>query len=170
MARKSAALLKSTPVKLSKLSKVFLAELAKFKPVEGCEDQWANYMARATEHEEQTSRYDAVFMQVEKEGGSSTCKSWPAFLLAGKSTDQTAKAAFGALDVYQYAVKHRFDKVGVPETDLRAVIGDTFSENLSVKINLKNSGLLAAKVAQAIRTRTAEESVGDPPFCSDCQG
>lgn len=169
MARKSAALLKSTPVKLDGTSKAFLKELGKIKPVEGQEEHWERYLAAVQAHEEQTARFDAVFKLVEREGGTSNCKSWPAFLVEEKKAMVTAKTAFQSLDAYQYAVAHRFDKIGVPETELRALIGDSLSESLMLKASV-NTGLLAAKVAQAIRKFTSEESVGTPPFCSDCQG
>ena len=169
MARKSVAVLKNAPVKLDATAKAFLKQLAKIEPAEGCEEYWQRYVKAATEHEEQIVRADALLAVVEKEGGSSSCKTWPAYSEALKRLDQTMRAAFGALDAYNYQVEHRFDKVGVPESELRQIIADSFSGNVTFKFNLANSGLLAAKVAQAVRKHTAEEAVGEPPFCDDCQ-
>src|SRR4051794_17899976 len=102
MARKSAELLDDQPVKLDKLSRDFLAQLAKFVPAEGCEEAWNRYLKAARDHEEMQSRYDAIAAKVEREGGNSDCKSWPEFVALGKRLDARTASCFGALDGYMH--------------------------------------------------------------------
>lgn len=169
MSRKSAALLASTPVKLDSVSRDFLKQLAKLPVEPGFEVQWDRYTAACRVAEEAHTRYDIVFRQVEKEGGTSSCKSWPAFIETGRAYERAAHAAMGALDAYFYAVKHKDDKTGVPEAEVRAIVLDSISDKLDGLDFSINTGLLGSKVAQAIHKLTEEASAGLPPFCADCQ-
>lgn len=168
MARKSAALLKSTPVKLGKRSKDMLKWLNAFVPEPGCEDQWERHVKASTKFAETESRYDAICEQVEKEGGSSASPSWPAFEMMGREYMRDMSACFGALDAYTYAVKHLHDKKAIPESEIRAVVIDSLSDKLSALTFSVNTGILGSKLAQAIRLDVTEESSGDPPYCADC--
>lgn len=168
MARKSAALLKSTPVKLDKLAKDFLLALNRQEPVAGCEDSWERHLRAAEEHEEASARAGVLFVQVEKEGGTSACKTWPAFIEAQKLADRALSAVFGSLDHYLFAVKHIDDKKGVPEDEIRATIIDSLSDKLNGLTFSVNPGILGSAIAKAVRKDTSEESVGVPTFCEDC--
>jgi hypothetical protein len=166
--RKNAAMLKSSPVKIGTIDKAFIAKLAKQKPVPGCEEQWKRYLDACQVEAEAYARYDAIFRQVEKEGGSSSCASWPAFVQLGHEWQVKSRAAMGALDTYEYAVKHRDDDVPVAEDDLREVVAASMEDNMDgLQITLKSSGLLAAKVAQAIRHNVIELEFTDIPYCQD---
>ena len=166
--RKNAAMLKSAPVKLHPIDKAFNAKLGKQKPVPGCEEQWGRYLDACQAEAEAYARYDAISKQVEKEGGTSSCRSWPAFVKLGHDWQIKSRTAMGALDTYEYAVKHRDDDVPVAEDDLREVIGASMEDNMDgLQITLKSSGLLAAKVAQAIRRNVIELEFTDIPYCQD---
>jgi hypothetical protein len=169
MARKSAALLKSTPIKLSPLDKKFLAKAQQYTPDPAAKEQWNRYLAALEKDAEAEARLDVVYRQVEKEGGSSSAKSYPAFMEALRLKEREASSVFGALNAYEYAVKHKDDKVGVPEEEVRAIVIDSLSDKLDDLQFELNFGLLGAKVAQEIRKDTIEENAGDPPFCSDCK-
>lgn len=168
MPRKSAALLASTPVKLDKLSRDFLAKLQDTEPAHGCEEQWVRYIGAAEAYEQAYTRAEMVGTQVEKEGGSSSCQTWPAFIEAQRAQERAMSAVFGALDSYLHAVKHKDDKRIVPEAEVRAIVIDSISDKLDeLKFNIK-PGLLGSQVAQAIYKLTSEESAGEPAFCADC--
>lgn len=169
MARKSAALLKSTPVKLLPIDKAFLAAERKRVPVPGCEEHWNRYLAAIEKDAETEARLDTVYRIVEKDGGSSSSRHWPAFKEALRAKERDSSAVFGALHAYLYYVKHKDDKVGVPEQELRAIVIDSLSDKMDELQWTIQPGLVASKVAQAIRNDTTEESAGDPPFCSDCK-
>lgn len=169
MARKSAALLKSTPVKLDKLAKGFLLTLNRQEPVAGCEDSWERHLRAAEEHEEASARAGMLFSVVEKEGGTSSCRTWPAYIEAQKVADRAMSAVFGSLDHYLFAVKHIDDKLGVPIEDIRATVIDSLADKLDGLTFSVNVGLLGAAIATAIRKDTSEESAGEPSFCEDCE-
>lgn len=155
------------PVKLSKLSKSFLSQLAAITPVEGCEEQWQRYVAAATEHENTQARLDLIFRSVEKDGGTSSSRSYPAFMEQTKVADRALHAAFGALDSYLFATKHVNDKTAVAETELRATVIDSLEDKLDELQFSVNIGLLGSKVAQAIRSDVIEFDY-DVAFCQDC--
>lgn len=169
MARKSAALLKSTPVKLSKAQKEGMAELAKRVPVEGCETQWARFLLVNTKHEELTARYDAVAAQVEKEGGTSDCPSWSAFQKINGEWLRSVSATFGAFDAYTYAVAHKDDKIDAAQAEVRAIVIESLADKLDGLTFNVNSGVLGSNIAKAIRNLVSEESSGDAPYCQDCE-
>jgi len=166
--RKTQALLKSSPTKLLAPDKAHMAWLSRQTPAEGCEDAWEHYVKAVQEEGETYARYDAVYRQVEKEGGTSACKSYEAFLHAEHVWATKAQAALGFLDSYERAKK----MVGVPvvaaEDDLRAIVGASLGDNMDgIQINLKSIGLLGARVAQAIRHDVIEEESTDIPLCQD---
>ena len=166
--RKSQALLKSAVVKPSASAKEHQAWLAKFVPAEGCEEVWAHYVSAVKESDEAYARYDALGKQVEKEGGSSSAKSWEAFQAAGHVSTIKTQAVFGYHDAYVRCVK----AIGVPvvaaEDDLRAIVGASLNDNMDgLAINLKSIGLLGARVAQAIRGDVIEEESTDIPYCQE---
>lgn len=161
-------MLKSAPVKLDVHTKTHNAWLAKVTPVPGCEEQWGRYLTACQEEGEAYARYDAIHKQVEKEGGTSSCRSWPAFIKLGNEWSAKSRTALGSLDVYEHAVKHQHDDVPVAENDLREVIGASMEDNMDgLQITLKSGGLLAAKVAQAIRNNVIEYEFSDIPYCQD---
>jgi hypothetical protein len=169
MARKSAVLLKSTPVKLDKTARVHIAQIEKFVPVEGCEDHWQHYVNAVRVHAEEEARWDAITRLLSADGKEQDSKHWPAFVAQGARVDQTMKAQFGAYDSYQYRVRHKDDKVGVPEPEVRAVVIDTLAEGVEDMQFSINHGMLGSKVAQAIRKDTSEGESVEPPLCIDCQ-
>jgi len=169
MARKNAAMLKSTPVKISALGRELLARLGKIKPVPGCEEQWERYVATVKAQEEASARYDMIYKQVEREGGDSSCPSWPAFMQAGHEYDIKVKSCFGALDAYTYAAKHVDDPVPTDESNVREVIAASLEGNLDgLDFSLKSTGLVAAKIAHAIIGDVIEEETGAFTLCEDC--
>ena len=166
MARKSAAMLKSAKPKIGKHDAALLKRLERMTPEPGFEEQWERYLAAERVHAEETARYDALFHQVEREGGGSSAKTWPAFIAQGKRVDQTFRASIGSLDAYMHAVKHKDDKVNVPEDEVRGVLNASFSDKLDDLSFSVNYGILASKVAQAIRKDTQEAAL-DVPYCAD---
>lgn len=80
--------------------------------------------------------------------------------------DRAQKATFGAFDMWQYAVAHKDDKVLAVEEDVRSVVIASLDDKLDeIQFSL-NGGLLASKVAQAIRQDVSEEDL-DVPLCED---
>lgn len=165
--RKNAAMLKSTPVKLDKVGKDFIARVKAMAVVPGCEAQHERYLAAVIAAEEASARYDVIYRQVEKEGGTSSCKSWPAFVAAGDEHSRKAHQAFGALDAYLYAAKHVDDPKDADQEELRAVIAVSLNTNMDGLKFSMNYGLLGAKVAQAIRADVTAEEFTDIPYCQD---
>lgn len=168
MARKVAALLKSTPVKLDRISRDFLAVIDKGKPVPGCEEQWRWYVEAAHVCEETQTRYDVIYRQVEKEGGTSQSKSWPAFIEAGKVHERAVNASIGALSAYLYAVKHKDDLKRIPAEELRMIAKESLSDKLEELQFSVNVGILGSHVATAVRNLTSDGFVDEPPMCDDC--
>lgn len=169
MARKSAALLKSAPVKLTKIDAAFIKTMGKFVPYEAAKEQWSRVLDAAQNEAEAEGRLDALYRQVEREGGHSSCKSWAAFQEALRASHRAGARTLASIDAYLYAVKHADDKIHVDEAEIRAVIIDSLSDKLGDLQFSVNSGLLGGKLAQAIRKNVSEESAGDPPYCSDCE-
>lgn len=168
MARKLSALIK--PVKVSKVDKEFYEYLAGREVEAGFEEQWDRVLKAEQIHAEEHARYDLLYQQVGKEGGSSDAPSWSAFMAQGKKSDQTLKAVLMALDGYEYAVKHRFDKVTAENSEVRLTIIDTLSDKLDELDFSINHGLLGSKVAQAIRESVSDGFEGVPILCQDCDG
>jgi hypothetical protein len=167
MARKSAVLLKSAPVKVDKAGKALMAQLAKIEPVAGLEEHWNRYLTAVLHNEEVMAREEVVAAQLEK-------RSTPELVKAHKSVqhegDKATKATFGALDAYRYAVAHKDDKINVPEEDVRFGVIESLNDKLDGELVFSmNLGLVGSKVAQAIRKETASvPSFEDAPFCPDC--
>jgi hypothetical protein len=158
--------LRAMPVKLGASAKAHLAKLAKEEPVAGCEEQWGRYLDQCLAFEEASARYDVIYAKVEKEGGMSTAPSYEAFVLLGNDYDIRWRGLLGSLSAYLYAVEHVHDDKPVAEDELRAVVGASIEDNLGgLQINLKSGGLLAAKLAQAIRKDVIEFEFTDVPYC-----
>lgn len=169
MARKSAELLKSTPVKLGTLAKDFIKRIEKVTPAEGCEDQYRRYVTAVVKAEESCARYDALFERVEREGGTSSCKSYPSFMAAGDEYSRMARSAFSALDSYLYAAKHINDAKLTEEDELRDIIIASLSDKLDELQFTLNTGLLGSKVAHAVKHNVTEHTFEDMPLCDDDQ-
>lgn len=167
MARKALVLLKDAPVKLNKRAREYLAGVERTVPEEGCEEQWQSYVNSVRAVENVSARLAELEKVVGKKGSAS--RHWPVFQAELRKYDKVGFASFGALNVYQFTVKHRFDKIGIPEDELRAVVIDSLSDKMDELAFSVNYGILGSKVAQAIRQFTVEESSGDPVFCVDCQ-
>lgn len=170
MARKSPAVLKSAVLPLSKLDVQLLGKLKEFPghPIEGCEEQWQRYILAVEANAQSWAKIDALAKVVDKKG--SNHPDWPAYKAAMADQERTSRAEFGAYDAYHYAVKHRFDKIGAPVEDVRAIVKDTLQAALAdgeLQFN-NNFGLLASHVANAIRPLTSEEDLGIPPLCPEC--
>jgi hypothetical protein len=76
------------------------------------------------------------------------------------------QAAMRSYDAWQYVVKHEHDIENVPEEDVRGVLSASFSDKVGELKFSVNYGILASKVAQAIKRDTQEASI-DYPLCRD---
>lgn len=166
MARKIAALLPNRSVKLDRDSRVFLKRIEDAEVPEGTEDAYEQWVRATREVEEQAARVDELMPLVEAKGSADP--NWPAYQDAIRRYDTAVRAAFGACDKWRYTLAHRFDRVGVPEDEVRAVVIDSLNDKLDDLQFSINTGLLGSKVAQSIRANTSEESAGEPPYCPDC--
>lgn len=166
MARKSAALLKSAKIKLSKSSTDFLKTVEAMKVPAGVEEHFDRYITRCHELEEQWARVDEIAKLVDKKGSNDP--NWPAYLTAHNDLARAQSGAFHALDGLQYAIKHLHDKQGVPVDDIRATVIDSLAGRVDVLTFSVNAGLLGSSIAKVIRKDTSEESAGEPPFCEEC--
>lgn len=166
--RKSAASLKKQPVKLSKLSLDFIAQVEAMPVEPGTEKQHEAYVQACIELEEADTRAQILADKVDKLGPSDP--AWPAFDAALHELQKAQKRCFGMTDGFVYATNHINDAVMVPEEDLRAIANDSLADKLDELQFSVNYGLLASKVAQSIRKDAAEGDAGNPPFCGDCQG
>lgn len=80
-------------------------------------------------------------------------------------------AMFGALDKWQYLVKHKDDPSTdpkVPTGDVSAVISVSLSDKMEDMEFSVNYGLLASKLANTIKMDVEEAGASDIPLCSDC--
>lgn len=80
-------------------------------------------------------------------------------------------AMFGALDKWQYLIKHKDDpstEPSVPTGDVQSVISASLSDKVESMTFSINHGLLASKLANAIKMDVEEAGAGDIPLCSDC--
>jgi hypothetical protein len=170
VARKSQAVLKSAVLPLGKIDSKLLVTLKKLPdhPVEGFEQQWERYLHAVEAHGQSSAKVDMLFKVVDKKGHNHP--DWPAYRAALDDMEHKYRTEIGAWDAYRYAVKHKDDKIGAPIEDVRAIVNDSLAPMIDgLQFNL-NHGLLASKVAQAIKVLTIEESAGEPPFCTDCVG
>jgi hypothetical protein len=172
VARKSAktTILKSTRVPLTAAQKRDLSEFSKrFKPVEGLEDLWRRHLKAQEANAHAWARFELLAARVDKKGYLHP--EWPAFMQSGDDLEKAQRVELGTWDAYNYAMKHRFDKIGAPESDVRAIAKDTLQAALADgELQFTNNfGLLASHVAQAIRPLTTEEEIGDPPLCHECE-
>lgn len=71
-----------------------------------------------------------------------------------------------SFDAWRYAIAHEHDIENVPEEDVRAVLGASFSDKVGELKFTVNYGILASKVAQAIK-RDTQEATMDFPLCAD---
>lgn len=163
MARKSSVLLKSQPVKLTKLSETVLADIKKMTVPPGTEEQFDRYLNAAIRHEEQYSRIDILAKKIK----DSNDPNWAAFQTALKDYDKTHLALMGAIDAWQFAIVHLNQTVS--EADLWAVTNDSLMEKKEeIDFNVPTQAL-ALFVAQSVQDIATEHETGSVPLCGDCQ-
>lgn len=164
MARKSSVLLKSQPVKLTKLSETVLADIKKMVVPPGTEEQFDRYLNAAIRHEEQYSRIDILAKKIK----DSNDPNWAAFQTALRDYDKTHLALMGAIDAWQFAIVHLNQTVSVSFDDLSAVIWDSLSDKVE-EIQFSNLlTQLAGIVVAEIYDVATEHEMGAIPLCSDC--
>lgn len=81
-----------------------------------------------------------------------------------------AMSMFGALDKWQYLVKHKDDpstEPAIPEADVANVISASLSDKIDELAFTVNYGLLSHKLAHLIRMDVQETDSGDVPLCGD---
>lgn len=139
------------------------------EPEPGFEEHWQRHLDAMDRFHKAEREYDKVFEKVEREGGTSSSKSWGKFEEAEKVYLRAMQAAFGTLDHYVHAVAHKDDAVYVDEKEVSAVVKDSLSDKLDELEFTLNIGLLGAKVAQAIRKDVTEGMDSEPLFCQDCE-
>lgn len=166
MARKSAELVK--PVKLSASSVALIRQMRRVTPVEGCEGQWERHVTALETAELEHAKLDVIFKQVEREGGTSSCKSWPVYLAQLAAVDRATHAVLGSCDSYVFATKHVSDKIGMAVEEFDGVIFDSLEDKLAgFKFDMSKTRLATA-IAEAVRLDVQEFDAGDPVLCEDC--
>jgi hypothetical protein len=167
MARKSITAIKNAPVKLGKRAQKNIDKLTGLPIPKGTEDQYKRFLETVKTTEEQTVRVDELAKIVDKDG--SKHPRWGEYIEALNMLSRRQLAEFGAYDAWAYFCKHKDDKIGVPEEEIRTLIIESLSDKIEGGLDFSvNYGILGSKVAQAIRKDTTDESSGEIPFCADC--
>ncbi len=163
--RKSATALK--PIKISAVDRKWLDKTAAFVPVAGCEPEWQRYLHACKAQTEADAKLEVISAVVEREGGASNAAHWGEFEHALRAAQAASSSVFGALNAYEYKVKHKDDRVPMPIQDVRYVCKESLHaniDNLSFDVNF---GLLGSVVALDLQD-VVQERPCDVPLCGDC--
>jgi hypothetical protein len=144
-----------------------IRQLRAFKPVAGCEEAWKRYVDATEKAREELSVFYQINDRIDADPDNKTLRAlWKE---SGDKFDRLLMAELGALDKYRYQVRHINDDKRADEEEARELVIETLSvsgEGLQFTLG---QGLVAAKVAQAIRNDIIEAEIIDPVFCSDCE-
>ena len=163
MARKTAILKITAGDKVPKDWQWQIDNLKRFKPVAGTEGQWARYVGAVEKRLQQLARFEQACDLHDK---FLSDESRALMHFEGKDLDRMTLREMQLLDAWRDTVAHINDAVIVPEEDVRNVVNMSITDKIEVIDFTLNHGLLASKVAQALRKNVTEFD-GDVPLCAE---